>query len=45
MSVIDIKHFGGEFPSVSPRALAGNAAQTARNLLPSSSEFRPLASS
>lgn len=45
MSVIDIKNFGGEMPSASARALTGNAAQMAKNLVNSSNEFVPLATS
>lgn len=43
MAVIKISAFGGEFPSVSPRALPPNAAQVAFNLLASTPEYRPLA--
>lgn len=42
MTVIKINTFGGERPSVSPRALPNDAAQTAQNLLASTPEFRPL---
>jgi hypothetical protein len=43
MSVIKIDNFGGELPSVSPRALPANGAQENRNLYLGTSEFRPLA--
>ena len=42
MAVLDIKNFGGELPSVSPRALPADAAQENRNLLLLTREFRPL---
>jgi len=42
MPAIRIDNFAGEFPSVSPRALAANAAQTNRNLYLGTPEFRPL---
>ena len=42
MSAIKINQFGGEAPSVSPRNLPANAAQTNENLLLSHAEFRPL---
>lgn len=42
MSAIKIEIFGGEFPSVSPRALPANGAQENRNLLSGTNEFRPL---
>ena len=42
MSVIDIKEFGGELPSTSPRNLPGNTGQAAKNLTNSSNEFLPL---
>ena len=42
MAVIKIENFGGELPSVSPRALPPNAAQENRNLFMGVAEFRPL---
>lgn len=42
MTVIKIDSFGGEMPSVSPRALPANAAQINSNLFLASPEFRPL---
>ena len=42
MSVVKFDSFGGEFPSVSPRALPGGAAQVNQNLFLRTSEFRPL---
>jgi len=42
MTVIRIDNFGGQMPSVSPRALPLSAAQTNRDLFLGSSEFRPL---
>lgn len=42
MAVIKIDNFGGELPSVSPRALPPDAAQENRNLFMGVSEFRPL---
>lgn len=42
MSVVKFDSFGGEFPSVSPRALPGGAAQVNQNLYARTSEFRPL---
>lgn len=42
MSVIDIKEFGGELPSTSPRNLPGNTGQAAKNLTNSTNEFLPL---
>lgn len=42
MAVIDIREFGGEMPSTSPRNLPGNTGQAAMNLLNSSNEFVPL---
>ncbi len=44
MAVLDIRNFGGELPSTSPRALPINAAQVNSNLLALSREFRPLPS-
>ena len=44
MSVIKINTFGGEIPSASSRALPPTAARISRNLLATSSEFRPLLS-
>lgn len=41
MAVIKIENFGGEMPSMSPRALPPNAAQVNSNLMLSASEFRP----
>lgn len=41
MAVITIENFGGEMPSVSPRALPGGAAQENRNLYQLTNEFRP----
>lgn len=43
MAVLKIENFGGELPSVSPRALPADAAQTNRNLFLAPREFRPLA--
>lgn len=43
MSVIKINNFGGEMPSISPRALPDSAAQVNSNLLLGVSEFRPVA--
>lgn len=43
MAVLKIENFGGEMPSVSPRALPADAAQTNRNLFLATREFRPLA--
>lgn len=43
MSVIKINNFGGEMPSVSPRALPDSAAQVNSNLLLGVNEFRPVA--
>ncbi|MBX3653190.1 MAG: hypothetical protein KF686_03330 [Ramlibacter sp.] len=43
MAVLRTQSFGGVMPRVSPRALPPGAAQTAHNLDPSTSEFRPLA--
>ncbi len=43
MPAIKIENFGGELPSVSPRALPPNAAQENRNLYLATTEFRPLA--
>ena len=43
MSLIKIDVFGGELPSVSPRALPAEAAQENRNLHLALAEFRPLA--
>lgn len=43
MAVLKIENFGGELPSVSPRALPADAAQTNRNLFLATREFRPLA--
>lgn len=42
MAAIKIENFGGELPSVSPRALPANSAQTNRNLYLATTEFRPL---
>lgn len=42
MPVLNVKTFGGEWPSVAPRALPAQAAQRAHNLLASTGEFRPL---
>lgn len=42
MSVIDIKEFGGELPSTSPRNLPGKTGQAAKNLTNSTNEFLPL---
>lgn len=42
MPVIDIKEFGGELPSTSPRNLPGNTGQAAKNLTNSTNEFLPL---
>jgi hypothetical protein len=42
MAVIKIDNFGGEMPSMSPRALPVNAAQTNANLYLGTNEFRPL---
>lgn len=43
MSVIKIENFGGEMPSMSPRALPPNAAQKSQNLFLGTNEFRPVA--
>lgn len=43
MANIVITTFGGELPSVSARALPDLSARTARNLLPTTDEFRPVA--
>ena len=45
MAVIDIKEFGGELPSTSPRNLPGNTGQAAKNLTNSTNEFLPLGNS
>jgi len=42
MSTIKIESFGGEMPSVSPRALPPNAAQKHQNLYSATTEFRPV---
>ena len=42
MTVIKIDNFGGEMPSVSPRALPQGQAQYAGNLQAATAEFRPL---
>ena len=42
MSFIKIEVFGGEMPSISPRALPPNGAQINRNLYTGINEFRPL---
>lgn len=42
MAAITIKQFGGEYPSLSPRALPTEAAQSNRNLYLGVPEFRPL---
>lgn len=42
MPVIKIDNFGGEMPSMSPRALPDAAAQENRNLFAGTTEFRPL---
>lgn len=42
MSVIDIREFGGELPSTSPRNLPGITGQAAKNLTNSTNEFLPL---
>lgn len=41
MGALVLRQFGGIFPSVSPRALADEAAQTNDNMLLSTVEFRP----
>lgn len=43
MPVIRIDNFGGELPSLSPRALPAGAAQVAQDLYARTTEFRPLA--
>lgn len=43
MSVIKISNFGGLAPSVSPRELGLDRAQTNSNLFPATTEFRPYA--
>lgn len=43
MTVIKIDNFGGEAPSISPRALPDNGAQVNGNLLLGIGEFRPVA--
>ena len=42
MAVIKVESFGGEMPSVSPRALRGAAAQVNTSLFLGANEFRPL---
>jgi len=42
MAVIDIRNFGGELPSVSPRALPPDSSQVNKNLYLATTEFRPL---
>jgi hypothetical protein len=42
MAVIKVSTFGGEMPSISPRALPDSAAQENRNLFTSINEFRPI---
>ena len=42
MAVIKVSTFGGEMPSISPRALPDSAAQENRNLFTSINEFRPV---
>lgn len=42
MPVIRANNFGGVLPAASPRALPEGAAQVARDILPSTSEFRPV---
>lgn len=42
MTIIKIDNFGGEMPSVSPRALPASAAQVNSNLFLATPEFRPL---
>lgn len=42
MTVLKIDNFGGEMPSVSPRALPASAAQVNSNLFLATPEFRPL---
>lgn len=42
MAAIKITNFGGEAPSISPRALGPDSSQENRNLLLSLSEFRPV---
>jgi len=42
MTVIKIENFGGEYPSMSPRALPDAGAQTNSNLFMGVAEFRPL---
>lgn len=42
MAAIKITNFGGELPSISPRALPDNAAQENANLFMGVNEFRPL---
>ena len=41
MSVIDINTFGGLLPSIKPRDLPADAAQTASNLDQRQPDFRP----
>jgi len=41
MPVIKVVAFGGEVPSSSPRALPDSSAQTARDIMPGTMEFRP----
>jgi hypothetical protein len=43
MAVLKVENFGGVMPSVSPRALSADAAQTNQNLFSATREFRPLA--
>lgn len=42
MAVLRINDFGGEYPSVDPRNLPANGAQTNRNLYALTNDFRPL---
>jgi len=44
MAVIKLNNLGGISPSTLPRNLPANSAQTANNLQPNTTEFRPLAS-
>lgn len=44
MTIIKIDNFGGELPSVSPRALPATAGQVNKNLYARTTEFRPLGS-
>lgn len=42
MAMVQVRNFGGELPATSPRALPADAAQVNRDLLATTTEFRPL---